>query len=170
MADRVIIPEVLEPDEALPRDLITLRRLAYLLDAAVEIPGTRKRIGLDAGLGLIPGVGDIVGAFISSWIVIGAIRHRVPFRVLSRMVLNIALDLGIGTIPVLGDIFDFLFKENLGNVDLLIKNRNRHHPPRSVIHLVLGSALVLLIILLLALATFALLAYVIYMIVGRPLV
>ena len=55
-----LIPEVIEP-EALPRDLEALRRFAYLMDEAVAIPGTRRRVGIDAALGLIPGVGDAIG-------------------------------------------------------------------------------------------------------------
>ena len=49
-----IIPEVVEPDEKLPRDLVALRKFAYLMDEAVRIPGTGRGIGLDAALGFIP--------------------------------------------------------------------------------------------------------------------
>src|SRR5450631_3357103 len=69
----LFIPEVIEPDEKLPADLVALRRFAYLMDEAVPIPGTRKRVGLDAGLSLIPGVGEIIGALLSAWIIVGAL-------------------------------------------------------------------------------------------------
>ena len=46
---KVIIPEVIEPDEKLPRDLVALRKFAYLMDEAVPVPGTRRRVGLDPG-------------------------------------------------------------------------------------------------------------------------
>ena len=75
--ERVIIPEVLEPDEKLPPDLVALRKFAYLMDEAMPIPGTSRRIGLDAGLGFIPGIGDAIAALLSTWIIIGALRHRV---------------------------------------------------------------------------------------------
>ncbi|HEY0591355.1 MAG TPA: DUF4112 domain-containing protein [Thermoanaerobaculia bacterium] len=136
-----LIPEVVVPDEALPQDLVALRRLAWLLDAAVAIPGTRKRIGISAAIGLVPGIGDAVGAFLSAWIIIGAIRHRVPGRKLARMIANVVVDVLVGAIPVVGDVTDVLFKENLGNIDLLIRNRDRSRPPRSAAHLVLAVLL-----------------------------
>ena len=106
-AGKPIIPEVVVPDEALPADLVALRRFARLMDEALPVPGTKRRIGLDAGLGLIPGVGDVVAALLSVWIVIGALRWRVPLWRVVRMVFNILVDLVLGAIPLFGDIFDF---------------------------------------------------------------
>jgi hypothetical protein len=129
---KAIIPEVVEPDAKLPPDLVALRKFAYLMDEAVAIPGTGRRVGLDAGLGLIPGVGDAIAALLSTWIVVGALRHRVPLRKVIRMILNILVDLVIGEIPLIGDIFDFLFEENLMNLQLLLRYRDRSLPPRSL--------------------------------------
>jgi len=160
MAVKVLIPEVVEPDAALPRDLVLLRKFAVLMDEAVRIPGTRRRIGIDAAVGLIPGVGDVIGALFSGWILLGAFRHRVPFRILLRMFGNVVLDLGIGTIPIIGDVFDFLFHENVGNVALLIKTRNKQKPPRSFTAMTaaLAAGLVLLLLacslIIVALAVF----------------
>ena len=126
-----IIPEVIEPDEKLPRDLVALRKFAYLMDEAVGIPGTRRRLGLDAALGFIPGIGDIAGALLSAWIIIGALRHRVKLRHVVRMVVNVLLDLAIGEIPIFGDIFDIAFEENMMNMRLLERHRDRSRPPRS---------------------------------------
>jgi hypothetical protein len=126
-----IIPEVVEPDEKLPRDLVALRKFAYLMDEAVRIPGTGRGIGLDAALGFIPGIGDVIGALLSVWIVIGALRHRVPTRKVVRMVVNVLLDMVIGEIPLFGDIFDIAFEENLMNMRLLLAHRDRRRQPRS---------------------------------------
>jgi hypothetical protein len=129
--ETVHIPEVLEPDEKLPRDLVALRRFAFLLDEAFTIPGTRFHVGLDALLGLIPGIGDIIGGVLSTWIIAGALRHRVPASIIVRMVWNVVLDLLLGAVPVAGDAFDFLYEENVKNMRLLEKYRDRRRPPRS---------------------------------------
>jgi hypothetical protein len=126
-----LIPEVLEPDEKLPPDLVVLRRFAYLMDEAVPVPGTKKRIGLDAGLSLIPGVGEIIGALLSAWIIVGALRHRVPMPRILRMVVYILLDMILGSIPIAGTLFDWLFEENVINLNSLILHRDRTRPPRS---------------------------------------
>src|SRR5690349_14858720 len=131
MPDKVHIPEVVEPDSALPRDLVALRRFAFLMDEAFSLPGTKVRVGLDAVLGLIPGIGDIIGALLSTWIIAGALRHRVPARHIVRMVFNVAVDLLFGAVPVAGDVFDFLYEENMMNMRLLEKHRDRQRPPRS---------------------------------------
>jgi hypothetical protein len=142
-----IIPEVYEPDEKLPADLVTLRRFARLMDEAVGVPGTRMRFGLDAALGLIPGIGDIIGGVLSTWIIFGALRHRVPLRKIVRMIVNVLIDVGVGEIPILGDIFDFLFEENVMNMQLLLRYRDRRRPPRRL-HEIAAAAILIVIIVL----------------------
>jgi len=149
--ESVIIPEVIEPDEKLPRDLVALRRFAFLLDEAVAIPGTTRRIGLDGAIGLIPGVGDVIGALLSTWIIIGALRHRVPLLKVTRMVVNVLADMVIGEVPVIGDIFDFLFEENVMNLQLLLRYRDRSRPPRSFASIAVSALLLTCFILAVAL-------------------
>lgn len=76
------------------------------------------RIGLDALIGLIPGVGDLTGAAVSTLIVGRAVMSGIPRATVFRMVANLAVDTIIGAIPVLGDLFDFGFKANTRNLNL----------------------------------------------------
>ncbi|HEY3056842.1 MAG TPA: DUF4112 domain-containing protein [Thermoanaerobaculia bacterium] len=153
--ETVFVPEVIEPDEKLPKDLVALRKFAILMDEALPVPGTPWRIGLDAGLGLIPGVGDIISAILSAWIIAGALRHRVPMRKIMRMIFNVVVDLLIGEIPIIGDIFDFTFEENVMNMRLLMKHRNRRLPPRTTSQVAGTVALIVVIIILIGILSLA---------------
>jgi Domain of unknown function (DUF4112) len=93
--------------------------LARLLDNAIAIPGTNWRIGLDPIIGLIPGVGDMIGAVLSGYIVLEAVRAEVPTFTLARMLVNVGIDTLLGSIPALGDVFDAAWKSNVMNVALL---------------------------------------------------
>lgn len=93
--------------------------LARLLDSQFAIPGTNIRFGLDAILGLIPGIGDFITAGFSLFILAEAHRRGVSNRVLARMLVNIGLDWLIGLVPLFGDVADVFFKANLKNVELL---------------------------------------------------
>jgi hypothetical protein len=96
-----------------------VHRLSRLLDDWLRIPGTRYRIGLDGLIGLIPGLGDVVGTLLSAYILFEAIQLGAPTTLLLRMAGNIALETLVGAIPILGDIFDFAWKANRKNADLL---------------------------------------------------
>jgi hypothetical protein len=111
-----IVPEVGTID---PRRLQRLRRVGYLLDNAIAIPGTRFRLGLDSLIGLVPGVGDFAGGLLSLYIIVAAHRMGVPRSVLARMGWNVAVDTLVGAVPLLGDLFDIGFKSNLRNLALL---------------------------------------------------
>ncbi len=89
------------------------------MDEAFRVPGTRFRFGWDAILGLVPGIGDAATALFSLFILIHAFRIRVPPIVRTRMFMNVAIDLVVGSIPLLGDVFDFAWKANTRNLDLL---------------------------------------------------
>jgi hypothetical protein len=103
------------PDPRLAR----LRRLVRVWDEAVRVPGTRFAVGLDALVGLVPGLGDALGALVAGSVLFTALRAGVPAPVAVRMLLNIALDACVGAIPVAGDVFDAGFRANARNVALL---------------------------------------------------
>ena len=93
--------------------------IAWLLDNSIPIPGTGRRIGLDAIIGLVPGLGDILSGGLGVLIVARAAQRRLPNIVLARMLSNVALDFAIGSIPIIGDAFDLWFKSNARNIALL---------------------------------------------------
>lgn len=96
-----------------------LRRYAWFLDDSIAIPGTSYRIGADAVVGLVPGIGDVLGAFLSSYVLVEAVRIGVSKAVFFRMVLNVLVETAVGTVPFVGDLFDMAFKANERNVSLL---------------------------------------------------
>jgi hypothetical protein len=123
-----------------------VRRLARVMDNAVGIPGTRLRFGLDALLGLVPGVGDVVGAAAAGYVVLAAARLGAPASVLVRMLLNVGIDTVVGSVPLLGDLFDLGFRSNSRNVALLERHladpRGARAASRSVVvGVLLGLAL-----------------------------
>ncbi len=104
-----------DPKLALP----AVRALAQIMDRAVTLPGTKISFGLDALLGLLPGIGDTISSAIGGYIVLIAHRLGVPTAVLTRMVLNLGVDALIGIIPFAGDLLDIGFKANVRNAKLL---------------------------------------------------
>lgn len=96
-----------------------LEKLAWLLDGALVVPGTEIRVGLDALIGLVPGVGDVVAAALSSYLIFEARRLGAPKHVILRMVWNLGLDTVLGAVPVVGDVFDVAWRANLKNLRLL---------------------------------------------------
>ena len=96
-----------------------LERLGWLMDDVFRIPVLGWRIGLDALLGLIPGVGDTATTLASLYILTSAVRYRVPKITLLRMGLNLGIDYALGSLPLVGDFFDAWWKSNQKNVELL---------------------------------------------------
>ncbi len=133
-----------------------LEWLSHLLDAAFPIPGTRFRIGLDALLGLIPGIGDPLGAVLSSYIILAAARLGASWLTLLRMLGNVAIDGLVGAVPILGDVFDIAWQANVRNLALLHAQRKElGQRPRSQQQVLWLIALALLLTFLgLALISF----------------
>ncbi|MFD1333676.1 DUF4112 domain-containing protein [Methylopila musalis] len=102
-----------------------LDRLATLLDSRWRIPGTTWRFGLDAAVGLAPGVGDVAMGLVSAYLIKRASDLGAPTHILVRMVGNVALDTAVGSIPILGSVFDVAFKANRRNMRLLRRHFGR---------------------------------------------
>jgi hypothetical protein len=99
----------------------SLERLSWLMDDLFRVPVLGWRFGLDALIGLIPGLGDTTTSLVSFYILVSAVRYRVPKITLLRMGLNIAIDYVVGSLPIVGDLADAWWKSNHMNVDLLRK-------------------------------------------------
>jgi len=97
----------------------SLDQLSRWMDGLFRIPGVGWRFGLDALVGLIPGVGDTASSLVSFYILAAGVRYRVPKITLLRMGFNIGIDYLLGAVPVIGDLFDFVWKSNQMNVELL---------------------------------------------------
>jgi Domain of unknown function (DUF4112) len=137
-----------------PRELQQLKTLSRVLDNAIAIPGTSYRFGLDAIVGLVPGIGDAIGAVFSLYIVFQAARMGVPKATLARMIGNVGIDTLVGEIPILGDLFDVGFKSNLKNLALIERHVEQPLAARAQsgrLLVGLGIALLLLLIAIVAL-------------------
>lgn len=117
----VLLPGEVPHEESLRR----LDGLAMLMDSAFTIPGTNVTMGLDALIGLVPVVGDIVTTAISSYILYEARRLGASKLTLARMAGNVAIDGVVGAVPIVGDMFDVTFRANRRNVALLREHLDR---------------------------------------------
>jgi hypothetical protein len=100
-------------------DLDEVETIAWLLDNSIPVPGTGRRIGIDAIIGFVPGLGDMLSGLVAVLIVARAAALGLPRIVVARMLFNVALDFVVGAIPVAGDAFDLWFKANARNVGLM---------------------------------------------------
>jgi hypothetical protein len=98
-----------------------LERLGWLMDDLFRVPLLGWRFGLDALIGLVPGLGDTATSLVSLYILASAVRYRVPKITLLRMGVNIGIDYLVGSLPVVGDVADAWWKSNQMNLALLRK-------------------------------------------------
>lgn len=106
-------------------DLTLSKQVARVMDDAVKVPGTSVGVGLDAVIGLVPGVGDAAGSLLSGIIVRDAIRARVPMAMLALMGLNLIIDALLGLVPGVGDLLDVAHRANRKNVRMLLREVER---------------------------------------------
>ena len=96
-----------------------MEMMAKLLDNAFVIPGTNQRVGIDAIIGLVPGLGDIATTLLSSYVIWEARNLGVSRVAIGRMLTNLAIHASIGAIPILGDVFDAFFRVNQRNMRIV---------------------------------------------------
>lgn len=125
-----------------------LAQLSFLLDRAFRVPGTQWRFGLDALIGLVPGLGDVVGSFAGMYGLWVARQLGAPMAVQARLVMNLAIDGAVGLVPFVGDLFDFAFKAHTRNHALLERWLHSPHQTRSSSWAVLVAGGIFLLALL----------------------
>ena len=134
------------------RGLAEVEALAWLLDSSIPVPGTGgRRFGIDALIGFVPVVGDLVSGSIGLYIVWRGSRLGLPRVVIARMLANSAIDFAVGAIPFVGDAFDLWFKANTRNLALM--RRHLERPNASTTDEWLGlfgfAALLIIVVVLL---------------------
>ena len=119
------------------RDPASIRQRVEAMEAILErvfvIPGINRPVGLDAIVGLVPVVGDVVTAVMGAYIIWEARNLGMPKWKLWRMMGNLGVDTALGAIPLVGDAFDFLFRSNTRNLRIIRKHLDKHHPGTIVI-------------------------------------
>jgi hypothetical protein len=99
-----------------------------LLERSFTIPGINRHVGLDAIVGLVPVVGDVVAAAMGAYLIWEARNLGLPKWKLYRMAGNVAFDTALGAIPVVGDAFDLVFRSNTRNLRMIRRHLDKHHP------------------------------------------
>lgn len=102
--------------EPRPFDDPVAEQLAWLMDTSISVGPFS--FGLDALIGLIPGLGDLMSGMVSLWIVMRALQNGVPRSAILRMLVNVGVDTLVGAIPVAGDLFDIAYKSNIKNLKI----------------------------------------------------
>lgn len=110
-----------------------IEAMEMVLERSFVVPGINRPVGLDAIIGLVPVVGDIIGMGLGAWIVWEARNLGLPKWKLWRMAGNVAFDSAVGAVPVAGDLFDFMFRSNTRNLRIVKKHLDKHHPASKVI-------------------------------------
>jgi hypothetical protein len=105
--------------EAVEAAMARITMMAKVMDSLVALPGTGLRVGVDAVLGLVPVLGDLISQAIATYIIWEARQLGVSKVTLWRMVGNTLIDTVVGAVPIAGDVFDVAFRANMKNLRLL---------------------------------------------------
>lgn len=118
-------------------DAASVRRrieaLEHLLEGLFTIPGTKRKIGLDVILDVIPVGGDVIGAAMGAYMAWEARNLGMSKVQMARMFGNVGVDFLLGIIPLVGVIPDFFFRSNTRNLKIVKKHLDKHHPATAVI-------------------------------------
>ncbi len=110
-----------------------IEALEHLLERALPIPGTNKRVGLDVLLDFVPGVGPTVGAGLGAYLAWEGRNLGMSKWQIARMGKNIGIDWLLGLIPFVGAIPDYFFRSNTRNLRIIKQHLDKHHPATQTI-------------------------------------
>ena len=112
---------------------IRIEAMERVMEGLFTLPGTNRKLGLDALLSLIPVAGSTVAAVIGSWLVWEARNLGMSKVQMARMFGNVGLDWAMGAIPFIGAVPDFFFRSNTRNLKIIRRHLDRHHPATATI-------------------------------------
>ena len=139
-----------ERNEIIEERIIRLKRLSERLDETFTVPGTDYKIGIESIIGAIPLVGDLIGGILSTYIMYSGIKMGASPRIIFQMAANIAIDFAIGSIPIVGDLFDFVWKANKKNVELIEETTLLNEETNKINYLIVATLIVGLVAIILA--------------------
>lgn len=111
----------------------TLAPAAPDIERARTIARWMDQYGLDPIIGLIPGIGDVIGAGLGLYIVSIGVRRGLSKPVIARMLFHLFVDMLVGVVPVIGDAADFFYKANEKNLRLLEHHVGAPAPDRRTV-------------------------------------
>jgi hypothetical protein len=126
-----------KPLPGLGTDAAAVRRrieaMEGLLERAFVIPGINRPVGVDAVVGLVPVLGDVVTTAMGAWLIWEARNLGMSKWQMTRMAGNVGVDWLLGLIPWVGAIPDFLFRSNTRNLRIVKRHLDKHHPAGATV-------------------------------------
>lgn len=110
-----------------------IEAMEKLLERLFVIPGTKREVGLDVILDVVPVVGGIAGAALGAYIVWEAKNLGMSKVQMARMGGNVGVDWVLGLIPWVGAIPDFFFRSNTRNLRIVKRYLDKHHAASAIV-------------------------------------
>ena len=108
--------------------------LEKIMERLIVIPGTKRGIGLDVILDLVPFAGSTAGAVLGAYMAWEARNLGMTKWQMTRMAGNVGVDWLLGLIPWVGAIPDFFFQSNTRNLRIIKRHLDKHHPAGATIN------------------------------------
>ena len=123
------LPQLKEPQGVRRR----IEAMETLLERLVTIPGTKRQLGLDVILDVVPGIGSIAAGALGAWMIWEARNLGMSKWQMTRMAGNVGIDTLLGAIPWVGAIPDFFFRSNSRNLRIIKRHLDRHHASTATV-------------------------------------